>query len=136
VLEDAPCRSAAQRAANPAFSVHSATGTGGNSPLYLDSRAVLRLPLAGTPTLPSCPMPAPAHPPARPRPPPRMLRSSRIIEPTAPPPAGKYVTGDINEAYLRNLEESGRGKRRKGMGKKHKPPAAVYLGSNKFATAA
>ena len=30
----------------------------------------------------------------------------------APPScAGKYVTGDINEAYLRNLEEQGRGKR-------------------------
>lgn len=26
---------------------------------------------------------------------------------------GKYVTGDINEAYLRNLEESGRGKSRR-----------------------
>ena len=26
--------------------------------------------------------------------------------------AGKYVTGDINEAYLRNLEEQGRGKRK------------------------
>jgi hypothetical protein len=28
------------------------------------------------------------------------------------PAAGKYVTGDINEAYLRNLEEQGRGKRK------------------------
>ena len=33
-----------------------------------------------------------------------------------PPPtpgafSGKYITGDINEAYLRNLEESGRGRR-------------------------
>ena len=46
------------------------------------------------------------------------------------------MTGDINEAYLRNLEESGRGSRRKGMGKKQRPPAAIYLGSNKFATAA
>ncbi|GAB4817999.1 hypothetical protein N2152v2_005045 [Parachlorella kessleri] len=52
------------------------------------------------------------------------------------PFTGKYVTGDINEAYLRNLEESGRGSRRKGMGKKQRPPAAIYLGSNKFATAA
>jgi amidophosphoribosyltransferase len=31
---------------------------------------------------------------------------------------GKYVTGDINEAYLRNLEESGRGKSRNRAGKK------------------
>lgn len=35
-----------------------------------------------------------------------------------PPAAGKYVTGDINEAYLRNLEESGRGKRRARPGRK------------------
>ena len=31
---------------------------------------------------------------------------------------GKYVTGDINEAYLRNLEESGRGKSRNRAGQK------------------
>lgn len=31
---------------------------------------------------------------------------------------GKYVTGDINEAYLRNLEESGRGKSRTRAGRK------------------
>ncbi|PSC75748.1 Amidophosphoribosyltransferase [Micractinium conductrix] len=31
---------------------------------------------------------------------------------------GKYVTGDINEAYLRNLEEQGRGKRRARPGRK------------------
>lgn len=34
------------------------------------------------------------------------------------PFAGKYVTGDINEAYLRNLEEQGRGKRRARPGRK------------------
>lgn len=32
--------------------------------------------------------------------------------------AGKYVTGDVNEAYLRNLEESGRGKSRTRAGRK------------------
>lgn len=31
---------------------------------------------------------------------------------------GKYVTGDVNEAYLRNLEEQGRGKRRARPGRK------------------
>jgi amidophosphoribosyltransferase len=31
---------------------------------------------------------------------------------------GRYVTGDINEAYLRNLEEQGRGKRRARPGRK------------------
>lgn len=45
------------------------------------------------------------------------------------------MTGDINEAYLRNLEESGRGKRGKG-GSGRKRPAALYLGGNKFAAAA
>jgi hypothetical protein len=37
---------------------------------------------------------------------------------TAPCTAGKYVTGDVNEAYLRNLEEQGRGKRRARPGRK------------------
>ena len=32
---------------------------------------------------------------------------------------GDYVTGDINEAYMRNLEEAGRGKNRKVVAKQH-----------------
>lgn len=46
--------------------------------------------------------------------------ATRPTNPSTPPvaPAGKYVTGDINEAYLRNLEEQGRGKRRARPGRK------------------
>lgn len=48
-------------------------------------------------------------------------------------PAGKYVTGDINEAYLRNLEEQGRGKRRARPGRKATlvPSAAADAGADR-----
>lgn len=62
------------------------------------------------------------------------------------PPAGKYVTGDINEAYLRNLEEQGRGKRRggarpgrkasliggNGAGAKKQQPASAGTGTDRL----
>lgn len=42
-----------------------------------------------------------------------------LAHPTpAQPTAGKYVTGDINEAYMRNLEEQGRGRGRARPGRK------------------
>lgn len=46
---------------------------------------------------------------------------------------GKYVTGDINEAYLRNLEEQGRGKRRARPGRKATlvPSAAADAGADR-----
>lgn len=45
---------------------------------------------------------------------------------------GRYVTGDINEAYLRNLEEQGRGKRRARPGRKASlvAPAAAPAASS------
>lgn len=48
------------------------------------------------------------------------------------PCAGRYVTGDINEAYLRNLEEQGRGKRRARPGRKASlvAPAAAPAASS------
>ncbi|EFN59299.1 hypothetical protein CHLNCDRAFT_137657 [Chlorella variabilis] len=59
---------------------------------------------------------------------------------------GKYVTGDINEAYLRNLEEQGRGKRRggarpgrkasliggNGAGAKKQQPASAGTGTDRL----
>jgi amidophosphoribosyltransferase len=49
---------------------------------------------------------------------------------------GKYVTGDINEAYLRNLEEQGRGKRRARPGRKTSLVPISDSGADRQATPA